>query len=185
MKGLNKNGSLITAGGSTPASSDAMITGFNVLSAEGVINHGAGTIVITLPYGTNVTAVAPIVTVSAGASVTPGSYQMVNLSVPVVYTVVNGKTTKQYTVSVVYQRSVADQLWDKMAEEGNNSVKDHQVSHDPHGLPGGYGSYWDSSKGYNQRGGSSGWGNLGTGWGSTGTGRAWNSTRAEWTDVLE
>lgn len=162
-----------------------MITGFNVLSAEGVINHGAGTIVITLPYGTNVTAVAPIVTVSAGASVTPGSYQMVNLSVPVVYTVVNGKTTKQYTVSVVYQRSVADQLWDKMAEEGNNSVKDHQVSHDPHGLPGGYGSYWDSSKGYNQRGSSSGWGSLGTGWGSTGTGRAWNSTRAEWTDVLD
>lgn len=199
VKVLNKNGSLITAGGSTPASSDAMITGFNVLSAEGVINHGAGTIVITLPYGTNVTAVAPIVTVSAGASVTPGSYQMVNLSVPVVYTVVNGKTTKQYTVSVVYQRSVADQLWDKMAEEGNNSVKDHQVSHDPHGLPGGYGSYWDSSKGYNQRGGSSGWGNLGTGWGSTGTGwgstgtgwnnsgtgRAWNSSRAEWTDVLD
>ena len=192
VKVLNKNGSLITAGGSTPASSDAMITGFNALGTEGVINHGAGTIVITLPYGTNVTAVAPIVTVSAGASVTPGSYQMVNLSVPVVYTVVNGKTTKQYTVSVVYQRSVADQLWDKMAEEGNNSVKDHQVSRDPHGLPGGYGSYWDSSKGYNQRGGSSGWGSLGTGWGSTGTGwnnsgtgRAWNSSRAEWTDVLD
>ena len=73
------------------------------------------------------------------------------------------------------------------------------MSHDPHGLPGGYGSYWDSSKGYNQRGGSSGWGNLGTGWGSTGTGwgstgtgwnnsgtgRAWNSSRAEWTDVLD
>ncbi len=200
VKVLNKNGNLITAGGSTSVSRDAMIIGFNVLGSEGVINHSNGTITVTLPYGTDVTAVTPIITVSEGANVTPGSYQTVNLSVPITYTVVNGKTTKQYKVSVVYQRSVADQLWDKMAESGNNSVKDHQVSHDPHGLPGGYGSFWDSSKGYDSKADytsgwisglgsgsawSSGWVSSGTDRNNSYTGRAWNSTRSEWVDALD
>ena len=51
-----------------------------------------------------------------------------NLANGVTYTVTNGKETKKYTVRVVLERSVSDQLWDKVAED--NTIADHQVSYD-------------------------------------------------------
>ena len=76
---------------------------------------------------TNVTAVAPSVTVTAGAVVSPVPGEVVNLTVPVVYTVTLGEETSRYTVTVTFERSVSQQLWDEL---GNNSdVADHQTSH--------------------------------------------------------
>lgn len=130
---LNKAGQLISGsgggGGSDPVTpaTGAKITAFSVLGVDGVINQSAGTITVTLPAGTNVTAVAPSVTVTAGAVVSPVPGEVVNLTVPVVYTVTMGEETSRYTVTVTFERSVSQQLWDEL---GNNSdVADHQTSH--------------------------------------------------------
>lgn len=62
---LNKAGKLISGsgggGGSDPVTpaTGAKITAFSVLGVDGVINQSVGTITVTLPAGTNVTAVAP------------------------------------------------------------------------------------------------------------------------------
>ena len=130
---LNKAGQLISGsgggGGSDPVTpaTGAKITAFSVLGVDGVINQSAGTITVTLPAGTNVTAVDPSVTVTAGAVVSPVPGEVVNLTVPVVYTVTLGEETSRYTVTVTFERSVSQQLWDEL---GNNSdVADHQASH--------------------------------------------------------
>ena len=130
---LNKAGQLISGsgggGGSDPVTpaTGAKITAFSVLGVDGVINQSVGTITVTLPAGTNVTAVAPSVTVTAGAVVSPVPGEVVNLTVPVVYTVTLGEETSRYTVTVTFERSVSQQLWDEL---GNNSdVADHQTSH--------------------------------------------------------
>lgn len=130
---LNKAGQLISGsgggGGSDPVTpaTGAKITAFSVLGVDGVINQSAGTITVTLPAGTNVTAVAPSVTVTVGAVVSPVPGEVVNLTVPVVYTVTLGEETSRYTVTVTFERSVSQQLWDEL---GNNSdVADHQTSH--------------------------------------------------------
>ena len=137
----NKSGQPIRASGGdtpTPPSASAQITGFSVLGVEGVIDQTLGTIVVTLPNGTDVTAVAPVISMPYGCIVSPGSGEVVNLTLPVVYTVTLGTEVRQYTVSIAYQRSISQQLWDEVAKDGNNTVSDHQVSRDPHPLPGGY-----------------------------------------------
>ena len=127
----NTAGSLISASGETPTpSSSARIEKFTVLGVDGEIDHTAGTIEIVLPNGTDVTAVAPAVTVPAGAVVSPVSGEVVNLSTPLTYTVRLGSETRYYVVRVVYQRSTSQQLWDKVSED--NTVTDHQESHSTH-----------------------------------------------------
>lgn len=132
---LNKEGKLISASGNTGGDDNdpvtpvtgAKITAFSVLGVDGVIDQSAGTITVTLPDGTDVTAVAPSVTVTAGAVVSPVSGEVVNLTAPVVYTVTLGEDTSSYTVTVKYERSVSQQLWDKLGD--NSDVTDHQTSH--------------------------------------------------------
>ena len=129
---LNKSGQPISAKSSggdddTPTTSTAKITGFSVLGVEGEIDQSAGTITIKLPVGTNVTAVAPVVTVPAGAVVSPISGEVVNLTSPLTYTVTLGTESKNYTVTVIFERSISQQLWDKVTE--NSDVADHQTSY--------------------------------------------------------
>lgn len=131
---LNKEGKLISASGGSGGGDDpvtpvtgAKITAFSVLGVDGVIDQSAGTITVTLPAGTDVTAVAPSVTVTAGAVVSPVSGEVVNLTAPVIYTVTLGEDTSSYTVTVKYERSVSQQLWDKLGD--NTDVTDHQTSH--------------------------------------------------------
>ena len=129
---LNKSGQPISAKSSggdddTPVTSTAKITGFSVLGVEGEIDQSAGTITVTLPVGTNVTAVAPVVTVPAGAVVSPVSGEVVNLTSPLTYTVTLGTESRNYTVTVIFERSISQQLWDKVAE--NSDVADHQTSY--------------------------------------------------------
>lgn len=76
------------------------ITSFTFASpaATGVI--GTNTIAVTVPYGTNVTALVPTIT-HTGASMTPASGVAQNFTNPIIYTVtaVDG-STKAYTVNV-------------------------------------------------------------------------------------
>lgn len=128
---LNKSGQPISAkssgGNDTPTTSTAKITGFSVLGVDGEIDQSAGTITVKLPVGTNVTAVAPVATVPAGAVVSPVSGEVVNLTSPLTYTVTLGTESRNYTVTVIFERSISQQLWDKVAE--NSDVADHQTSY--------------------------------------------------------
>jgi hypothetical protein len=129
---LNKEGKYITANGSGSGSgdqedSDVQILSFNVLGVSGVIDHDAGIIMVTLPQGTDVRAVIPEVVLTQNATVSPSQGQVVNLSSPVVYTVSASGKTRSYIVSVVYERTISQQLWDALSEESD--VVDHQVSY--------------------------------------------------------
>jgi hypothetical protein len=83
----------------TNAKNDAKnITGFTIQGATGDI--GSDTITVTMPYGTNRTALAPQITIS-GDSVTPESNVPRDFTSPRTYTVrASDGTTKEYTVTV-------------------------------------------------------------------------------------
>ena len=133
----NQSGKRISANAEAPVTSSAKITEFKIYGVAGIIDDTAGTIVIRLPQGTNVTKVSPQIKVPSGCTVTPASGKVVNLTRPITYTVTLGSAKKVYTVSVVYERSLSQQLWDEVA--GNNTVNGgHQVSKDPHPLTGGW-----------------------------------------------
>ena len=75
---------------------------FSGLSPEviGTINQGAQTIQLTVPFGTNVTALAPTI-IHTGNSVSPNSGVANNFSSPQTYTVTaQNSTTKNYVVTV-------------------------------------------------------------------------------------
>ena len=133
----NQSGKRISANAEAPVTSSAKITEFKIYGVAGVIDDAAGTIVIRLPQGTNVTKVSPQIKVPSGCTVTPSSGKVVNLTRPITYTVTLGSAKKVYTVSVIYERSLSQQLWDEVAD--NNTVNGgHQVSKDPHPLSGGW-----------------------------------------------
>ena len=107
-------------GSQMPAGSSNNITSFTL---SGLANAmiGATTINLTVPYGTAVTALAPVFTVSLGASAVPGSGTVRDFTSSKTYTVTaqNG-TTKTYTATVtVAPPAVPSNL---VATPGNNTV---------------------------------------------------------------
>ena len=84
-------------------SSEKQITSFSfaVPPAAGIINEGAKTIAVTVPAGTDVTALVPVITISSLATVSPGSGVPQNFTNPVAYTVTaEDASTAVYTVTV-------------------------------------------------------------------------------------
>ena len=78
------------------------ITKFTILGIDGTIveGGGAGTITLTVPYGTDVTSLTPTI-IHEGASVSPDSGETVSFTTPVDYTVTAADgTTKVYSVTV-------------------------------------------------------------------------------------
>lgn len=110
---------------SEPSDTSVKIHSFTVCGVEGQIDESAKVITVTLPDGTDVTALSPQVSISAGCTVSPVSGEVVNLSEPLAYTVTNGTESSVYTVIVVLEKSISSQLWEKMEE--NSSIADHQV----------------------------------------------------------
>ncbi|WP_238177842.1 DUF5018 domain-containing protein [Paenibacillus contaminans] len=73
---------------------------FTTPSAAGTINQAAGTITVSVPYGTDVTSLTPTI-VHTGTSISPGSGVTRDFSSPVMYTVTAADgSTKSYTVTV-------------------------------------------------------------------------------------
>lgn len=75
------------------------LASFAVGDAKGVIDTAAGTVVISLPFGTDFSKVTPTITAASGATVTPASGATVNLTNPLQFRVVNGNIYKSYTVT--------------------------------------------------------------------------------------
>jgi pectate lyase len=91
-------------------SNAAEITAFKVPNQIGTeaINSTAGTITLTVPTGTNVSALIPsVLTISAGATISPTATTARDFSSPVPYTVTaqDGTTTKLWTITVNFAAS--------------------------------------------------------------------------------
>ncbi len=112
----------------TPVIASAKISEFSILGVNAVIDDGAGTILLTLPAGTDVSQVVSQVTVGNGCTVSPAPGEVVDLRNPVVYTVTNGSETSYYTVIVTLEKTHSQQLWEQMEED--NTITDHQVVRD-------------------------------------------------------
>ncbi|MFZ2959071.1 MAG: hypothetical protein WA705_19460 [Candidatus Ozemobacteraceae bacterium] len=75
-------------------------TGTVTVTVIGVVNEGSHTVALTVPFGTNVTALTPIIK-HTGASVSPNSGVAQDFSTPATYTVTAADTTTQeYVVTV-------------------------------------------------------------------------------------
>ncbi|WHX48163.1 S-layer homology domain-containing protein [Paenibacillus woosongensis] len=90
---------------SPTVSTEKAITGFSfdglTPAVTGSVNEAAKTVALTVPYGTNVTALVPTIT-HTGASVSPASGTAQDFTNPVTYTVTAADaTTQQYVVTVV------------------------------------------------------------------------------------
>ena len=111
-----------------PVDTSARITSFVLDGIEGVIDHAAGTITLEVNYYKDLTRVAPEVKVNSGCTVNPVSGQVVNLSMPLVYTVTGSEGQRQYIVIVKRIKSPAQNLWDAVADVMD--PEDYQVSNE-------------------------------------------------------
>ncbi|MDR0543337.1 MAG: hypothetical protein LBH19_14155, partial [Dysgonamonadaceae bacterium] len=90
---------------------DVDIHSFAVNGVEGVINAQTSSITVILPFGTDLTNLAPEITIGDGASITPASRQAIDFSqsaLPggaVTYTVSNGDVYQTYKVAVDVARA--------------------------------------------------------------------------------
>lgn len=99
---------------STTAVSAPTITSFSVLGAEGKIDHSTGRIIVSLPEGTDVTHVVPVVTVPYGVFLHPAADRAVDLSKPFEYVVEGTNEMRAYRVVVEFYKNVARDLWSRM-----------------------------------------------------------------------
>lgn len=102
------------------------ISAFIVNGVRGAINDTTGTITVTLPYGTDLTALKPAITLKGAVSVSPASGEKVDLSSPKTYTVTaEDGTTKTYTVTAyTEEQPKSEKLWESMLEQTGGST-DH------------------------------------------------------------
>lgn len=81
------------------------ILSFKVNNVEGIINNDNGTIIVMVPSGTNLSAVAPVVELPQNATVSPASGVAQNFSfsanTPIEYRVFNGNLYNSYRVTVI------------------------------------------------------------------------------------
>lgn len=86
-----------------PLSTEKDVTTFDFtdLNVSGVVNTIGNTITLTVPYGADVTALTPTITLSTDATISPLATTPQDFTSPVTYTVTaEDGTTKSYTVTV-------------------------------------------------------------------------------------
>ena len=94
------------------------ITSFSINGVAGAVNNTTNTITITMPRGTDVTKLTPVIATNGVKSLTPGSGETVNFTNAVTYTVaMEDGSSKTYTVTVYVDKgTLADQFWDKLTD---------------------------------------------------------------------
>lgn len=110
------------------------INSFSILRVDGVINELLKTIFITLPYGTDVTALVPTITYT-GMSISPESGQEQDFTNPVMYTVTaSDSSTQTYTVTVIiapndslfisysFEETTGTTIFDSSGNDNNGSL---------------------------------------------------------------
>lgn len=94
------------------------ITAFSINGVAGAVNNTTNTITITMPRGTDVTKLTPVIATNGVKSLTPGSGVTVDFTNAVTYTAtMDDGSTKTYTVTVYVDKgTLADQFWDKLTD---------------------------------------------------------------------
>ena len=94
------------------------ITSFSINGVAGAVNSSTNTITITMPRGTDVTKLTPVIATNGVKSLTPGSGETVNFTNAVTYTAaMEDGSSKTYTVTVYVDKgTLADQFWDKLTD---------------------------------------------------------------------
>ena len=94
------------------------ITSFSISGVVGAVNNTTNTITITLPRGTDVTKLTPVIATNGVKSLTPGSGETVDFTNAVTYTAaMEDGSSKTYTVTVYVDKgTLADQFWDRLAD---------------------------------------------------------------------
>ena len=94
------------------------ITAFSINGVAGAVNNSTNTITITMPRGTDVTKLTPVIATNGVKSLTPGNGETVNFTNAVTYTVaMEDGSSKTYTVTVYVDKgTLADQFWDKLTD---------------------------------------------------------------------
>lgn len=94
------------------------ITSFSISGVVGAVNNTTNTITITLPRGTDVTKLTPVIATNGVKSLTPGNGETVNFTNAVTYTAaMEDGSSKTYTVTVYVDKgTLADQFWDKLTD---------------------------------------------------------------------
>ena len=105
----------------TAATTAKGITAFSIKGVAGAVNNTTNTITITMPRGTDVTKLAPVIATNGVKSLTPGSGETVDFTNSVTYTAtMEDGSTKTYIVTVyVNKGTLSDQFWDKMTDFTN------------------------------------------------------------------
>ena len=94
------------------------ITSFSINGVADAVNSSTNTITITMPRGTDVTKLTPVIATNGVKSLTPGNGETVNFTNAVTYTAtMEDGSTKTYTVTVYVDKgTLADQFWDKLTD---------------------------------------------------------------------
>lgn len=94
------------------------ITGFSINGVAGTVNSTTNTITITMPRGTDVTKLTPVIATNGVKSLTPGNGVTVDFTNAVTYTAaMEDGSSKTYTVTVYVDKgTLADQFWDKLTD---------------------------------------------------------------------
>ena len=102
----------------TAATTSTGITGFSISGVVGAVNNTTNTITITLPRGTDVTKLTPVIATNGVKSLTPDSGETVDFTNAVTYTAaMEDGSSKTYTVTVYVDKgTLADQFWDKLTD---------------------------------------------------------------------
>ena len=102
----------------TAATTSTGITGFSINGVAGAVNNSTNTITITMPRGTDVTKLAPVIATNGVKSLTPGNGVTVDFTNAVTYTAaMEDGSSKTYTVTVYVDKgTLADQFWDKLTD---------------------------------------------------------------------
>jgi len=87
--------------GGFEVNSPSNVTSFKIKGVSGQIDQKTGAINITMPYGSDITAVTPEIVLQAGATSNLDLTKPINFTSPVKFRVVNGNLYKDYTVTTV------------------------------------------------------------------------------------
>ena len=102
----------------TAATTSTGITAFSINGVAAAVNNTTNTITITMPRGTDVTKLTPVIATNGVKSLTPGSGETVDFTNAVTYTAaMEDGSSKTYTVTVYVDKgTLADQFWDKLTD---------------------------------------------------------------------
>lgn len=89
------------------SSEEKAVLSFIVDGDSAQIDNNARTITVTVPSGTNLTSLAPTITLAGGATISPAVGQIVDFTNPVTYKVTMGGVTIEYTVTITTPEKVA------------------------------------------------------------------------------